>query len=387
MKALFSKSNLYKFRVLVALCMLLTVFGCSSNVSVAVIDIEKALDSGAKEIMLSDVASELEYVTINTGDDFLHDFTKLDLIAAKDGFYMVPQPIGQEPFCKFSSDGNLISKFSRQGRAKGEYSVVYGVSYSEAKDVLVVSDMDGEVLIYNANGDCLYSVASDFEGYVVRPRAILMGDDLVLFAKSKDRSKFCAVTVDTTGNIIDEKVLLEYPQTEKYAEAAKAGEGAYVCDGSVRIRNFDYADSLFTYDGEKLSVQYPLHLGGHYGKIKFGGKNYECEQFLLMQTIKTPKNYPDIPQEERRSYVYFNKKNGEICRISKGDNGMECFVNDLDGGAPFWPKTVSNGKMYQMIDAIEFIELAEKCSSEKMKAVAATLNENSNPVLVVASLK
>ncbi len=68
------KSKLYKFRVLVALCMLLTVFGCGSNVPVAVIDIEKALDGGAKEIMLSDVASEIEYVAINTGDDVLYDF-------------------------------------------------------------------------------------------------------------------------------------------------------------------------------------------------------------------------------------------------------------------------------------------------------------------------
>ena len=120
--------------------MLLTVLGCSSNVPVAVIDIEKALDSGAKEIMLSDVASEIEYVAINTGDDVLDDFTKLDLIAAKDGFYMAPMPLGMELFYKFSSDGNLISKFNRQGRAKDEYSLVAGVSYSEAKDALVVSD-------------------------------------------------------------------------------------------------------------------------------------------------------------------------------------------------------------------------------------------------------
>ena len=367
--------------------MLLTVFGCSSNVPQNIIDVEKALDGGVKEIMLNDMASEIEYVTINMGDDFLYDFKRLDLIAAKDGFYLVPMPLEGAPFCKFSPDGNLISKFSRQGRAKDEYSFVRNVSYSEAKDVLVVSDMSGKILAYNDNGDCIYSVVPNLEGYGKRPSAILMDDDLVLFASSKDHSKFCAITVDTAGNIIDEKVLIEYPQTEEFAKAAKEIEGVYVCDGSVRIRNFSYADSLFTYDGEKLSVQYPLHMGEHRGKIKFGGVNYECEQFLLMQTIKTPQSYPNISHEERINYIFFNKKSGECYRIEKDAANKAYIKNDLDGGAPFWPKTVANGKMYQMIDAIEFIELAEQCSSEKMKAVAATLNENSNPVLVIASLK
>ena len=380
------KSKLYKFRALVALCMLLCVFGCSSNVPQNIIDVEKALDGGVKEIMLSDVASEIEYVAINTGDDVLYDFKRLDFIEAKDGFYMVPMPLEPAPFYKFSSDGNLISKFNRQGRAKDEYSLVAGVSYSEAKDALVVSDMAKKILVYNGNGDCLYSVMLDPEVCGVWPKAILMGDDLVLFTKSKDNSKYCAVTVDTAGNVLKERVLIEYPQ-----DKAKGSENAYVYDSNVRICNFSYSDSLYTFDGENLHVVYPLHLGkygeGDVQKIKFGGVNYECEQFLLMQTIKTPQSYPNISHEERLSYVYFNKKSGECCRVSKDNNGKDCFVNDLDGGAPFWPKTVANGKMYQMIDAIEFIELAEQCSSEKMKAVAATLNENSNPVLVIASLK
>lgn len=43
--------------------------------------------------------------------------------------------------------------------------------------------------------------------------------------------------------------------------------------------------------------------------------------------------------------------------------------------------------MYQIIDATDFIDYAEKSSSAKMKAVAAELTEESNPVIVVATLK
>ena len=43
--------------------------------------------------------------------------------------------------------------------------------------------------------------------------------------------------------------------------------------------------------------------------------------------------------------------------------------------------------MFQFIEAYDFIELAEQCNVPRMKEVAATLTEESNPVMVVATLK
>ena len=40
-----------------------------------------------------------------------------------------------------------------------------------------------------------------------------------------------------------------------------------------------------------------------------------------------------------------------------------------------------------MLDAIDFIEYAEISSSAKMKEVAATLTDESNPVMVIVTLK
>lgn len=69
------------------------------------------------------------------------------------------------------------------------------------------------------------------------------------------------------------------------------------------------------------------------------------------------------------------------------DYNLAGFTNDLDGGMPFYPIYIKDGKMYQMLDAIDFIEYAEVSNSAKMKEVAATLTEESNPVLVVVTLK
>ena len=43
--------------------------------------------------------------------------------------------------------------------------------------------------------------------------------------------------------------------------------------------------------------------------------------------------------------------------------------------------------MFRLVDAEEFIELAAKSSSDKMKSVAENLNDESNPVLVIVTLK
>ena len=66
---------------------------------------------------------------------------------------------------------------------------------------------------------------------------------------------------------------------------------------------------------------------------------------------------------------------------------LEGFKNDLDGGAPFLPSVVKDGKMYQLVNAIDFIEMAEKSTSARMKEVAAQLTEESNPVVVEVTLK
>ena len=160
----------------------------------------------------------------------------------------------------------------------------------------------------------------------------------------------------------------------------------------MRIKSDRFADTILAFDGEELWAVYAFDYGKYVAdegkkKITIGGKNLESENFFIFQTIMPPRYFDNLQPNERMNFIFFNRVSGESYRVEKDAANKPYMKNDLDGGAPFWPKAIAGGKMYQMIDAIEFIELAEKCSSEKMKDVAATLNENSNPVLVVARLK
>ena len=54
---------------------------------------------------------------------------------------------------------------------------------------------------------------------------------------------------------------------------------------------------------------------------------------------------------------------------------------------PFNPSFIFNNRMYQVVDAANFIEYAKKSSSAKMKEIAAKLTDDSNSVIVAATLK
>ena len=105
-------------------------------------------------------------------------------------------------------------------------------------------------------------------------------------------------------------------------------------------------------------------------------------------------NASDFPE----GMPYFNNKNegsilfdhetGKTRVFSYNPTvGMAGFVNDLDNGLPFYPALIQNGKMYQCIDAIQLLEKAQYVDSKALKEIAATLGEESNPVIVEVTLK
>ena len=66
---------------------------------------------------------------------------------------------------------------------------------------------------------------------------------------------------------------------------------------------------------------------------------------------------------------------------------MAGFINDIDGGMPFWPQRIRENKMYSFVDAGKFIDMSKRCNSAKMKEVASILTYESNPVLIEVTLK
>ena len=105
-----------------------------------------------------------------------------------------------------------------------------------------------------------------------------------------------------------------------------------------------------------------------------------------------------VPKNKKEFYYYLKYAFKQGCNHGYGvqldkdvdyqeEFGMAGFINDIDGGMPFWPQQLKGNKMFSFVDAGTFIEMSKKCNSPKMKEVARKLTEESNPVLVEVTLK
>lgn len=87
-------------------------------------------------------------------------------------------------------------------------------------------------------------------------------------------------------------------------------------------------------------------------------------------------------------HIVYNKVSG-AAKSPEASNPlwMGGMTNDIDGGIPFWPEIIDGDKMFQVVKAVDFIRLSKIYNSQKMKAVAEKLTPDSNPVVIVVTLK
>ena len=131
------------------------------------------------------------------------------------------------------------------------------------------------------------------------------------------------------------------------------------------------------------------HLRGQFGQIvpSLTSIFAETDRFII-SSVFLPEDI--VKQNNLKPYSEFlyNKKTRKTKLIKHSEDlGGGAFTNDIDGGMPFWPIKHIGNKLYQFVDAGTFIEMSKKYNSPRMKEIAATLTENSNPVMIEATLK
>ncbi len=85
-----------------------------------------------------------------------------------------------------------------------------------------------------------------------------------------------------------------------------------------------------------------------------------------------------------RSYLVFDRREGFGGFSAVGpDGGAGLFV----GGLAFTPMYIRDNRLVGYMQALDIVDNADAITNPDLKALAATLREDSNPVIVVATLK
>ena len=371
---------------------------------VRVIDAEAALKE-REGLNLSRYANAIKYISLETGLIYLPEAANISLFVMDGEYYLVGKNDANGMGCyKYGNDGTFVSTFIRRGRGPGEWTYIVDSDMDYNSGNIAVANAFIEILVYDKEGDYLHSIP--LPDNIRHPRILYAGQDSLLISGENKPESQEEIYVAGKDRIFKKSMTAgdlhtEYSMFAGRRSSTNCRYDIFKCGGEGYIVS-QATDTVYSVSGDfKKHARYFLDFGKfrdesayedcHSGEgihilpegSRFGNSRFFCLRLLI-----------PVDMDERLSlnermipFIYDVASNKAYAPKSKGDTMLNGFTNDLDGGAPFWPHVIYEDRMYQLVDAIDFIEAAQESDSAGMKRVAAQLTEDSNPVLVEVTLK
>lgn len=388
---------------------------------VPVLDFDEAL-ANVEDVKLSEFATSVRYIPLETNQESLVGGHNIGDFRVKDGVGFFFRATFQEKIGVrfFSPDGEFIRPIGVKGRAKGEFLFNTVVIPSFDRDEIAIGGPNG-LAVYTLENEYVknvsYDTLSKYNPFVVGYSYIGDGKyDAVagLRMNVKDGEENLVVPVFGEDGSVERVFPVMEEGTHQYKFANGPEAGVVMKNVNIGVRSdfggnsyylragTEHEDTLYMFGKDYRLVPFMVFDYGVYKAAREQGlyPNYlQISNSMIAQINDTylfPITVPaiDFPDFEKfsetlsKSTVLYNPQKYQVRTLSQDKRtGITGFVNDLDGGIPFYPDVIEGNKMYQVIDAISFIDLAALSNSPKMKAVAKKLGEESNPVVIEVTLK
>ena len=412
-----------------------------SSGQVPVVDIEKNINS-FKFVMLSEIADDIKYIPLETGNISMIRFIQ-KLIVLDDRFIIV-----ESNSCKaFDKEGNFICEYGSPGKGPGQFLYISSVSVDTDNKRIYISSFPKLLIEYSYSGDYMRTIEIPSEMIdSIEQSAIYttVGDNIYFGLTSKNHSKLVAFN--------DNKKVQAVYQDYFNDPALKGNMLAYLGVNNPLLilgNNIIFKDGLcdtafyLTVDLHRKPAYY-FHFGKYSHLIDYlrsvsDYKNSEelkeslnhiqirdlkeTDEFLLFTcsfgnhlpkseyiTVDEPQNTGGHINAQFLGYVnpvygMYNRNSSELVFLRRSSDyfidkvGITGFVNDIDGGVPFWPVAQPYGK--QLACTVNAYDLKAYIAGETfknskpkylekknaLKRFADSLNYDDNPVLMIVTVK
>ncbi len=369
------------------------------------IEIGKAFESKSN-VGLSEYASAIDYIPLETTpESMLEGAENLLIRSFEERIYLYSSRSALQMTktlpLYFKSNGDFVSSIGSFGNSNNEFTNIQTIMIDQSVSQLIVVDYN-RFVYYTLDGDFIRfaevkSNSLTFNGYC-------SGDNNCIYLRNpslldESQGADLLVKVDSMGRAMVRRsltrILLDQPGTPM--GTIKVTKGASLFSSSGNLYLYMRNDSLYRVSPLDLSLdaEFFLDFGKYATNQRVGATLWSrdnllfiTEEFVALTALFTYGSFPDIDRRYTRSNFIYDRKNGTTKALKYNDTyGFAGFTNDLDGGMPFYPTYMNDGKMYRLVDAVDFIEFAQMGNSARMKEVASKLTDDSNPVLVVVTLK
>lgn len=363
------------------------------------IDIATALESN-EVVDMTDYFSSIEYVPLGEGQLWIPEAINCNIFYAnKENYYLTFGSRKNMGCFKFTKEGKYVTSFIEKGTWTHKFTNVDDIAACRENGNIALCN-DNKIVIFTSDGKWVTTL---FVYHLLGETGSVedihfTGADKVRFLWYQQRlNRVSAISMDLKGNLLHRKVLRTGDENRyPYSQISEFG-------GELKYFS-QQCDTVYVVDGKfnVLGAKYILDFGEYRrGKVLRGYKYkdanllvyrdiMETNRFIILEILFPVFSNKGIEQHRIIEKILYDKKSNKTSLLRYYDAldiRAEGFNNNLDGGAPFLPSYLIGNRMYQFVDAAKFIELAKKCKSEKMKQVAEQLTGDSNPVMVIVTLK
>jgi len=381
-----------------------------------------------QRVYMSDFFSSIELIPLETNKNSLVGGDPL--ILANDSLLFInsvysPRPISFRNLLAFNRKGKFLNQIGREGRGPGEYFRLTGVFLNRDRPTIFINATT-DVFEYDFTGKVIHSInpyvfdESRFRGFHYFEDNLFVG-----FLNYENRTGYRHCLLDSNGNIVKCFPNLFYMTDEDppnswvrgAMEPFRVYERFYLKD--------HINDTLYSLTNSNLQPEYVFDLGKYSyplgktneeGKIKIEAVEMNDAEGNYIRTIyivgtsnhffyelSTPffKSGPRSRlQTNGRIFGIYNKtKNTNMLLDTDPVHLQRGLINDINGGLSFFPKYyIGNGEVVDIWSAEDMkellteeyfasIKIKDPQAHQKLRELLKTLDEEDNPVVVIAKLK
>ena len=431
----------------ILLLLVITLLGCSSNkkqemtskLKIPVINLSKNVSS-VPSLLLSEVAEKLEIVPLEmTDESVLSDITEMQVTD-----HNIWIDHGREFYIyRFSRTGKFLNKIGSIGQGPGEYTTYSTFLVDEdKKEVYIIANTNG-VLAYDFEGNfkrkivdiqtILQLFSSVYDQYILNNQKFFATQNFGLYRPVDKDSLWSFVSLDDN---FQKKKLFKNPVhvgKEEQIIANRANMDRMVNYWREYLTSMDTynaqltlkypdTDTIYCYDDatNQLLPQYAIFTDeekGDYEATHLWFKDRKAFDYFSIFSYYPTKDFVYLigsKGEEVYTYCY-NKKDGSV-RLQKRQSAIterdvpwfsfplrqmkRDFVLDNDlGGGDFTVDSRSSGKYWIDvldssdnenwidIDQIKSSTVIDESKKKELIQVLESATEDSNPILMIATLK
>jgi len=378
------------------LILLIALCSCKSdsNNNIIIIDPENAIE---KEVFLSQFAIDISYIPLENQILFRHP-TRIE--TTEDRFIIANFP---DNILSFNRNGNLLAEIGSRGRGPGEYNFgLYFTVDSENGLIYIYDRQTHKIIAYSFCGSFLKEfLINQFDGNFTD---VFYSEGKIFLAGALlyGRPTYDWLILDTLGNLHSKK-----NNSIPEFKTNFPGIGRFLISKDDILYWNNYNDTIFRI--QDYSFQPAMYFAtGDFRRPHQVISLEEAGKYFDPRLMINTKSFLFIGYDLRKQLYtsYINKDDGDLIILGRTESrsifDLPGIPNDIDAGPAFPPfyyfqedgEEFLIGWIYAYrlkshIESETFKNFTPKYPEKKkeLEKVAASLDENDNPVLMLVKLK